>query len=138
PVVDAGEDRGRAVLSCSQSGSGVASADIGLDGIEVADEGQAFLGNRRGSGAGDLDQLAAGMGPAIGKLDAGADAIRRNQAVVSGIAVDLQDATKALQYPFGMLSAPTGGIGEDHARWRRAAPRSVVAGQRPEVSGLGL
>lgn len=116
----------------------VASADIGLDGIEIADEGYALLGNRRGPGAGDLDQLAAGMGPAIGKLDAGADAVRCNQAVVSGITADLQDAAKALQYPFGMLSAPTGGIGEDHARWRRAAPRPVVAGKRPKVSGLSL
>ena len=96
PVVDAGEDRGRAVLSCSQSGSGVASADIGLDGIEVADEGQAFLGNRRGSGAGDLDQLAARMGPAIGELDARTDPVRCDQAVVSGIAVDLQNGKRRL------------------------------------------
>ncbi len=61
-----------------------------------------------------------------------------DQAVVSGIAVDLQDAAEALQYPFGMLPAPTGGIGEDNTRWSRAAPGSIIAGKRPEVSGFGL
>lgn len=79
-------------------------------------------------GAGDLDQLAARVRPAVRQLDARPDPVRCDQAVVSGIAVDLQDAAKALQDPFGMLPAATGGIGEDHARWRRAAPRSVIAG----------
>ena len=96
PVVDAGENRGRAVLSCNQSGSGFASADIGLDGIEIADEGYPLVGNRRGSGAGDLEQLSARMRPAIGKLDARTDPVSCNEAVVSGIAVDLQDAAEAL------------------------------------------
>src|SRR5690554_2286632 len=36
-----------------------------------------------------------------------------------------------------MLSAATGGIREDHTRWNRAVPRSIIASQRPEVSGLG-
>lgn len=59
PVVDAGEDGGGKLLPYGQSGSGVFAADIGLDGIEIADEGHAFLGNRRRTGAGDLDQLPA-------------------------------------------------------------------------------
>ena len=87
PVVEAGEDRGGAILPDGRSGGGVAAADLGLDGVEIADEGHAFLGDRRGSGAGDLDQLATGMGPAVGKLDARTDPVRCNQAVVSGIAV---------------------------------------------------
>jgi len=87
----------------------------------------------------------------MGKLDIGADAVRGDQPVVSGVSVNLQHTAKALQYPFGMLPAPTrclagecmhsprrGRIGEGHARWCRAAPRSVIAGQRPEVSRLGL
>ena len=57
------------------------------------------------------------MGPAMRELDARTDPVRSDQSVVSGIAVDLQNAAKALQYPLGMLPAPTGGIGEDHARW---------------------
>ena len=138
PDVDAGQQRGGAVFSGSQSSVGVAAADLGFDGVEIADEGRAFLGNRRGPGAGDLDQLTAGMGPAIRQLDARTDPVRCDQAVVSGIAVDLQDAAEALQYPFGVLSSPTGGVGEGYARRQCAAPRSVVASQSPEVSGLGL
>jgi hypothetical protein len=71
-------------------------------------------------GAGPVRVISISLrraGPAIGKLDAWTDPVRCNQAVVSGIAVDLQDAAKALQYPFSMLPATTGGIGEDHARW---------------------
>lgn len=59
PDVDAGQQRGGAVFSGSQSSVGVAAADLGFDGLEIADEGHAFLGNRRGSGSGDLDKLAA-------------------------------------------------------------------------------
>ncbi len=33
-----------------------------------------------------------------------------------GIAIDLQDTAEALQYPFGMLPAPTGRIDEGHTR----------------------
>ena len=117
PVIETGEDRGGAILPDGQSGGGVAAADLGLDGVEIADEGHAFLGNWRRSGAGDLDQLTARVRPAIGKLYARTDPVRCNQAVVSGIAVDLQNAAKALQYPFSMLPAPTWGKGEDHARW---------------------
>lgn len=47
----------------------------------------------------------------------GGDPVRCDQAVVSGIAVDLQDAAEALQDPLGVLPAPTRGIGEDHTRW---------------------
>jgi len=117
PIVDTGEDRGGAILPDGQSGIGVVAADLGLDDVEIADEGHALLGNRCGSGAGDLDQLAAGMSPAIRQLDVRTDPVRCDQAVVSGISIDLQDAAKALQYPLGMLSAATRGIGEDHARW---------------------
>lgn len=55
PVVDAGKDRGRALLPYGQSDCGIATADFGLDGVEIADEDDTFLGNRRGASAGDLD-----------------------------------------------------------------------------------
>lgn len=76
----------------------------------VMSEGDAFLGDRRGARASDVDELAADMRPVLGELDAGPDAVRGDQAVVSGIAVDLQDAAEALQYPFGMLTAASWGI----------------------------
>ena len=71
PVVEAGEDGRRGVLPFGQAGGGITAPDIGLDNVKLADETDALLGDRRG--AGDLDQLAARMGPAIGQLDAGAD-----------------------------------------------------------------
>lgn len=48
PVVDAGEDGGGALLPDGQSGGGGAAADPGFDGVEIADEGHALLGNRCG------------------------------------------------------------------------------------------
>lgn len=148
PVIEAREDRGGAVLSYSQSWGGATAADLGLDEV-YADEGHAFLGDRRGSGAGDLDQFATRMGPAMCQLDARTDPVRCDQAVVSAVAVrransppdclltllTLQDAAKALLAAFGMLSAPTGGVGEDHAWWCRTTPGPVIADQGPEVSG---
>ena len=41
PVIETGEDRGGAILPDGQSGGGVAAADLGLDGVEIADEGHA-------------------------------------------------------------------------------------------------
>lgn len=55
PVVDAGEERGGVFPPDGQSGSGVAAADFGLDGIEIAEEAPPSSA----IGAGDLDQLAA-------------------------------------------------------------------------------
>lgn len=49
PIVDAGEDRGGTVLPDGQPVVGATAADFGLDGVEVADEGHAFLGDRCGS-----------------------------------------------------------------------------------------
>ncbi len=50
---------------------------------------RAITVRRRGSGAGDLDQLAAGMGPAMRQLDARTDPVGCDQADVSGIAIGL-------------------------------------------------
>ena len=74
--VDVVEDRGGAILPDGQLGGGVTASDLSLYGLEIADEGHAILGNRRGSGAGYLDQFAARMCPAIGTLDARTDPVR--------------------------------------------------------------
>jgi hypothetical protein len=42
------------------------------------------------------------MRPTISQPNVGADTIRRNQAIISGVAVDLKHARKPLQYPLGM------------------------------------
>lgn len=61
-----------------------------------------------------------------------------DQPVVSGIAIDLQDAGEALQNPFSMNASATGRVGEGNT-WRIiAAPWAIIPCQRPEVSGLGF
>src|SRR5690606_36055020 len=78
------------------------------------------------------------MRPAIGKPNVRSDTLRRDQSIVSGIAVNLQNAGESLQYPFCMLSPATGRIGEGNARGSSAAPWTIISRQSPEVSGFGL
>src|SRR5690554_8117688 len=98
------------------------TADIGLDGVEFADKPQTLFRNRGGAGGRYVDQLATSMGPAIGELDTRADATGRNQPVISGIAIHLQDAAKALQASFGRQPTPPGGTGDGHNRGGGATP----------------
>lgn len=70
----------------------VEPAHVRLDPIKFANPLHALLGNRRRSIAGDFHQLAACVRPAIGKPNVGTDTFRRDQSIVSGIAVDLQNA----------------------------------------------
>lgn len=78
------------------------------------------------------------MGPTIGKPDVRADTVWRGQPVVSGVAVHLQDAGEPLQYPFCMNASSTGSIGEGHTWWSAAAPCTIITGECPKVSRLGL
>ncbi len=78
------------------------------------------------------------MGPTIGKLDNRSSPVGLDQTVVTGIAIDLQDAGEALQNGVGILAATPRRLGEGHARRGCTAPRPIIAGQGPEVSGLGL
>src|SRR5690606_9137697 len=116
----------------------IEASQLGLDPIKFADPLHAVLGNRCGPIAGDLHQFAAGMRPAIGKPNVRSDTLRRDQSIVSGIAVNLQNAGESLQYPFCMLSPATGRIGEGNARGSSAAPWTIISRQSPEVSGFGL
>lgn len=87
---------------------------------------------------GDLDQLTPGMRPTLGQPDVGTGTIRGDQAVISSVTVRLKDACEPLQYTFGMVSTATGSIGEGYTGWPTPAPRSVITGQRPEVSRFGF
>jgi hypothetical protein len=59
------------------------------------------------------------------------------EGTVSGIAVDLQDPTEALKMGHGTLGLAIGRVDISDGRRRRPAPRSVVAGIGPELTGLG-
>lgn len=116
----------------------IKAAQFGLYSIQFTDPFDAVLGNRCCSVASDLHQFAPCVSPAIGEMNVWTNALRRNQPVVSGIAIDLPNAGEALQYPFCMNAPANRRIGEGDAGRSTAAPRSVIPRQRPEASGLGL
>jgi len=59
-----------------------------------------------------------GMRPTMGDADRGAAlAGRARQAVVSLIAVELQDPVKAGEEALGIFTAASGGVKIDHPRW---------------------
>ena len=76
---------------------------------------------------GDFKQFASGMGPAIGKLDGQARPVGLDQAVVTGIAIDLQNTGKALQDIIGILAAAPRRIGEGHTGRGSATPHPRLA-----------
>jgi hypothetical protein len=125
-------------LARGKADGGIAAPNVCFNRIEITDEGHAFLCNGSRAGAGDLDQLATGVGPAVCKLDAASRPVMCYQPVVSGIAVHLQDAAEALQYPLGMLPTPPRSIDEGHIRRCCAALRSIIAGQGRKVANLDL
>ena len=91
------------------------AADIGLDTLEGADQAHSLLGDRGLARLDDLVKPAPCMGPAIGKLDL-LLAVSQ-QAIVSGMAIDLQDAGKAFQDIPGVFSPVPGSMGKGHAGW---------------------
>lgn len=78
------------------------------------------------------DPASPRMCPAMCNADRlAALAERLRQAVVTLIAIELQDPVEALQECLRVFSAAVGRIEEDHARWIIPAPGTVVTGQGP-------
>ena len=67
--------------------------DPGFDLVNLGNTFQPVLGDRSGAVAGDFKEFAPGMGPAIGKPDGGASPVGLDQAVVTGIAVHLENGS---------------------------------------------
>ncbi len=103
--------------------------DLGFDCIQLGNLPEPVFGNRRGAVFGNLEQLAPGMGPTVGKLDRCATAIRSGQPVIGGIAIDLENPAKTIKNFFTKGTAASGGIAIGHPRRVFAAPWPVVAGQ---------
>jgi hypothetical protein len=59
-------------------------------------------------------------------------------AVISGIAIDLQDAFEALQYLNRMFTRPTRRIAEYNAGLFWPIPAAIIAGERPEIPLFGF
>ena len=125
-------------MACGKAGLWCPAPDPGFGLVKLGNTFQPVLGDRSGAVAGDLKEFAPGMGPAIGKPDGRASPVGLDQAVVTGIAVHLQDAGEAMQNVIGILPAAPRRLGEGHARRGRATPRAIIPGQSPEVSSFGL
>ena len=78
-----------------------------------------------------------GMCPAVRQLD-WFIIPQIKHTVVSGIAIHLQDATKALQYLGCIFARTPGRISKGNAGWFRPVPCAIIASERPEVSFLNL
>ena len=93
--------------------------------------------------------MRGGVGPTVGQRNPIIDTFE--QAIVSCIPVyyltvvclqtmrgHLEDAGEAFQNVICILAGTPRCICKGDARWGSTTPRSIIAGQRPEVSGFGF
>jgi hypothetical protein len=66
-----------------------------------------------------------------------ADIASVGELAIAGITVDLQNALEALQMGDGPFGFAIGCVDVNDARWITAAPRPVVSGIGPKLTGLG-
>ena len=103
---------------------------------------------------GDLDQSAAGEGPAGRHLDTGAYSVCRDQPIVIGVTIELQDATpcgavppygrssraKAPRYPVLVFPAPRSKVGAQVSSTNsfvdrfRSAITATTIGRKPKAA----
>ena len=112
--------------------------DLCLDFAELGDALEAVFGDRCGAVAGNFKEFAPGMGPTIGQLNGRARLVGLDQAVVTGITIDLQDSGEAFQYIIRILATTPRRIDEGHARRGRTTLWPIIAGQGSKVSDFGL
>ena len=67
----------------------------------------------------------------------GAPPLRARQPVITGVAVELQDTVEAQKDLFRVGAGAAGLVGEDDTGRVFSAPSAIIAGQGPEVAGLG-
>jgi hypothetical protein len=91
-----------------------------------------------GRDIGQDKELATRMSPTGCVGDPARLTIRPIQPVVSCEGVGLEDAGKAAQVLFGMLTAAIARVVEQRRRGRRPAERPVIAGINPDPAGVGL
>ena len=104
----------------------------------LVDAAQAFGGDVGAAAVQDLFQFTSPVRPTIRHPNSRAALAQGfGQPIIAGVTVDLKDAIKAGEEGFGILPRATGGAKVADAGRVLAASRPVIAGQRPEVSGLG-
>ena len=123
PLAEGGDQRRTARLAGRQALAGAHAADLGLDPVKLGDPAQPLGCDLGAVAINDFLQLAPGMRPAMGDGDRRAACPGwARQAVVAGIAIQLQDAVKALQNALCILAPTVRRIGEDHTRRISPAP----------------
>ena len=133
-----GGNLGRAFgLAQRQSILGRCPAGLFLDPVKGCDLFKAFFRDRGHVVMGQIKELATRMRLAIRQLN-GCNVPQVKHAVVSGIAVYLQDALKALQYLRCICARSSWCIGKGDTRRLRSVLAAIIAGECPEISFLDL
>lgn len=96
-----------------------------------------MVGDRGILAFGDVVEQAPEVRPAIGQGHGPARSCRIGECVVAGIAVDLQDTGEPGQVAQSVLAAAAGRVDVNDRRRISAAPRPVIASDRPQIPGLG-
>ena len=109
---------------------GTAATDFLFDCIESDDALKRFVGDRRGTGGGELVKAAANVGPAEGELHV----TTLCEDPVAAIAVNLENALEAGEMTNRPLGLAIRRIDVDNARWIGAAPRPIIV-RNPTQSG---
>jgi hypothetical protein len=113
------------------------AADFRLDPVKLGDPAQALGRNLGAVAIKDLFQLAPGRRLAMRDNDwRAASPERARQAVVVGVAIQLQDAVKALQDALCVLACIVRRTGKDHTGRIAPATRAVTSRQCPEIARL--
>lgn len=123
-------------MPCRQSRLGGQAPDILFNSVERCDLFQPVFGDRCRARLCNLVQFAPRMSPTISECHLVIGAFE--QTVISRIAINLKDAGEAFQNVISILARSPWRIGKGDAGRGRAAPRPIIAGQCPEVSGFGF
>src|SRR5579884_1783737 len=97
--------------------------DLGFDAIELRDARERLAGDRCGAAGGDLVELAPHMAPAEGAVNL----TRLGERPITHIAVDLEDATEALEMRGGALGLAIRRIDVGDGRRVRSRPGAIIA-----------
>src|SRR3954467_10021258 len=134
--MEGAHERLAALLPNGEPVLGRVAADLGLDGVELADPAQRLLRQRRAGGLVELVEAPPAMRPTERELDLVRRAARQ-QALEAAVAVYLQDTLEPGQVSGRMLALAVLGVEVDHRRRGAAVPRPVVDRIAPEPPGLG-
>ena len=133
------EDEGlRLLLSCRDALGRASAVDGALDGEDLVDAAHRFDGDRRLRQLGDVEQLAAAVGPACGLDHRRRPAPAVIKVVVARIGIGLQDAAIGRQMLPRVFPGPAARIMEGRGRRVGTAERPVVPHVGPQPPRVGL